>query len=291
MNGVVLEALATFDVPVVTHVHELSYWISRCGAENLQRVLAHTTAFIAVSQAVRENLVRHHGIPQEKIQVIYEHIRELPPIPTPVERAQARDVLGIPAGAWVVGACGAEHWRKGRDLIPQLLLALRRQQREHDIHFLWVGRSGTPDEETALQYDLKKAGVAAFFHTCGEVADPFKFYPAIDVFALLSREDPYPLACLEVAATETPVVCFDNAGGMPEFVRPDCGFVAPYLDIETMAQDIIRLKNDPELARACGRHARAKVARENLLNTTGPQLRSLIERLVQRRENQVLAGT
>ena len=41
-------------------------------------------------------------------------------------------------------------------------------------------------------------------HTSGEVQNPFKIFPAIDVFALLSRDDPYPLACLEVAATETP---------------------------------------------------------------------------------------
>jgi glycosyltransferase involved in cell wall biosynthesis len=277
-NGAVLESLASYGVPVVTHVHELAYWISRAGAENLRQVLAHTTTYVAVSQAVRENLVCNHGIPEEKITTIYEHIRELPPVPTAAEKVSARRALGIPPGAFVVGGCGAEHWRKGRDLIPQLLLALRRHRPKGDFHFVWVGRSGTAEEEYTLQHDLRTAGVETLFHASGEVANPFELYPAIDVFALLSREDPYPLACLEVAATEKPVVCFADAGGMPEFVGDRCGFVAPYLDVETMAKDIARLATEPDLAQACGRRARAKVTSENTLETTAPRLRAVIEK-------------
>ena len=125
------------------------------------------------------------------------------------------------------------------------------------------------------------AGIAALFHQSGEVANPFKLFPAIDVFALLSRDDPYPLACLEVAALEAPVVCFAGAGGMPEFCRDGCGFVAPYLDLEVMAQDIVRLAADPELSQTSGRLARAKVDRENLLEATAPQLRTVIESLIE----------
>jgi glycosyltransferase involved in cell wall biosynthesis len=279
-NGAMLEALASTGVPVITHVHELDYWIRRSGPDNLRQVLAHTTAFIAVSQAVRANLICHHGVPPEKITVIYEHIRELPPVPTAEEKASARQALKIPAGAFVVGGCGAEHWRKGRDLVPQLLLALKRQSPDRPVHFVWIGRPGTEEEEYTLAYDLRGAGVADCFHQSGEVDDPFKLYPALDVFALLSREDPYPLASLEVAATETPVVCFENAGGMPEFVRDGCGLAAPYLDVEGMAQHILHLAADSELALALGRQARAKVGKENLLSTTAPQLLGVIEKLL-----------
>jgi glycosyltransferase involved in cell wall biosynthesis len=279
-NGAALEALASSGVPVLTHVHELGFWISRAGPENLRRTLARTTRYVAVSQAVREYLVHQHRIPEEKIAVIYEHIRELPSVPSPAEKAAARKNLGIPAGAFVVGGCGAEHWRKGRDLIPQLLSALRRSRPQGEFHFVWVGRSGSAAEEYALQHDLRAAGVEGRFHSSGEVADPFQLYPAMDAFALLSREDPYPLACLEVAATEVPVVCFADAGGMPEFARDGCGLVSPYLDLEQMARDLIRLADDPELARDCGRRARAKVARENLLDTTAPQLKAVIDRCV-----------
>jgi len=279
-NGGALEVLASFGVPVITHVHELAYWIWRAGAENLQRVLAHTNAFIAVSEAVRENLVRNHNISEKKITVIYEHIRELPPVPSAAQKASAREAFGIPAGAFVVGGCGAEHWRKGRDLIPQLLLALRRHRPEKDIHFVWIGRSGSAEEEYNLQYDLRTAGVEAIFHNSGEVENPFELFPAIDVFTLLSRDDAYPLACLELAAIETPVVCFAGAGGMPEFARDGCGFVAPYLDVDAMAKHIIRLADAPELARTCGHRARAKILHENTLDTTARQLHAVIESML-----------
>ena len=276
-NGGVLAALASCQVPVVTHAHELGYWIRRAGPENLRRVLAHSSAFVAASGAVHHHLVQVHGVPAEKIRVVYEHIRALPPLPSAEDRVTARQRLGIPAGAFVIGGCGAEHWRKGRDLIPQLLIALRRNHSQGDFHFLWVGRPGTDEEEAALRHDLRQAGVHTRFHSTGETENPFAFYPDMDVFALLSRDDPYPLACLEVAALETPVVCFADAGGMPEFVRDGCGFATPYLDLDTMAKAVIRLADDVGLAQACGRRARAKVARENTLETTARQLMTVIE--------------
>lgn len=190
-NGRALECLSSFEVPVITHVHELAYWMLRTGPENLRGVLAHTTAYVAAAEAVRENLIRNHGIPEEKIALVYEHIRGLPPVPTAQEKGSARAALGIPAGAFVVGGCGSEPWRKGRDLIPQLLLALRRRQPKQEFHFVWIGRPGGTEDEFTLRYDLRTAGLEAVFHASGEVANPFALFAAIDVFALLSRTTPF----------------------------------------------------------------------------------------------------
>ena len=277
-NGLVLDALAGTGVPVVTHVHELAYWISRAGPENLRQVIAHSTAYVAAAQAVRNNLRENHQISAEKISVVYEHIRELPSVPSAADRIRARKLLGIPDGAIVVGGCGAEHWRKGRDLIPLLLVALRRYAPAKAVHFVWIGRPGNDVDEVALAHDLRTAGVETLFRSSGEVDNPFELFPAVDVFALLSRDDPYPLAALEVAATETPILCFDGAGGMPEFVQGDCGFAAPYLDLDAMASAVVRLTSDSALRAVYGRNARRKVATENLLATTGPQLLAVIER-------------
>jgi glycosyltransferase involved in cell wall biosynthesis len=70
---------------------------------------------------------------------------------------------------------------------------------------------------------------------------------------------------------------------MPEVARDDCGFVAPYLDIETMARDILRLARDPALARQMGQRARAKVASESTLASTAPQLLAVIDRALRAR--------
>lgn len=281
MNGYILEALAPFRVPVITHVHEMDYWIWRGGKENFRRVLAHTTAFIAASKAVRDNLIRNHGVPEEKITVVYEHIRELSSIPSAAEKASAKRKLGLPDDAFIIGGCGAEYWRKGRDLVPQLLSALRRQQPDKNFHFVWIGRAGTEEEEYTLRHDLRSAGVETFFHSRGEVENPMQLFHALDVFALLSREDPFPLACLEAAVLEKPIVCFSNAGGMPEFVQNECGFVSPYLDLETMARNIIYLSNNPGWALACGQRARAKIISGNTIEATAIQLLAIIEKMLE----------
>jgi glycosyltransferase involved in cell wall biosynthesis len=279
-NAKALDALAPFQAPVVTHVHELEYWISKCGNANFESHLTHSNHYIAVSEAVRDNLVRNHAINASRVTLVYEHIRGLPSLTTAEERQSARTRLNIPLGAIVIGGCGAEHWRKGRDMIPMLLIALRRRQPQRDFHFLWIGRAANTEDEFNLKFDLRNAGLDSNFHATGEVEDPFKIFPAIDTFALLSRDDPYPLACLEIAATGVPVVCFAGAGGTPEFVSDECGFVAPYLDIDAMASDICRLASNPDLSRAFGHRAREKVSQQNLLEHSAPALLSIIEKLL-----------
>jgi hypothetical protein len=37
--------------------------------------------------------------------------------------------------------------------------------------------------------------------------------------------------CLEAAALGKPIICFGDAGGMPEFIEEVCELVVPYLDI------------------------------------------------------------
>ena len=56
-----------------------------------------------------------------------------------------------------------------------------------------------------------------------------------------SREDPFPLVCLEAADCYLPIICFDEAGGMPELVKDDAGFVVPFEDTKEMANKTIHL--------------------------------------------------
>ena len=89
--------------------------------------------------------------------------------------------------------------------------------------------------------------------------DLHEYYNAMDVFLLPSREDTFPLVCLEAALLERPIVCFQNAGGMPEFVEDDCGFAVPYLDTVAAAERIVELARDRQLRRMMGASAAAKV--------------------------------
>lgn len=279
-NGAILAELQGCGCPMISHVHELDYWIERCGPENLEQVKKACAHYIAVADAVKTNLVRNHGISETQITVAYEFVSSEAPKTLGIPPAEIRAKLGIPPDAFLLGGSGAEFWRKGRDLAAHLLRALQRGESGREFHFVWVGSKGNKLENHELWHDLKQAGVAARYHETGEVTNPTDYFAALDAFVLLSREDPFPLVCLEAACVGKPILCFAGAGGMPEFVSTDAGFVAPYLDIAVMAEKIILLSKSPELQATLGQCAANRVRTRHLVNNTAPQLLTVIEKFM-----------
>ena len=127
-----------------------------------------------------------------------------------------------------------------------------------------------------LQQDVKAAGLEGIVHFVGSSPKPLDYFAAFDVFALTSREDPYPLVCLEAASFGKPILCFAGGGGEPEFVEDDCGFVVPYLDIEAMADRVLELMDSPELRQRLGTSARAKVRARHDIEIVAPRILEVI---------------
>jgi len=75
-----------------------------------------------------------------------------------------------------------------------------------------------------------------------------------------------------------PILCFDKAGGQPEFVEKDCGSVVPYLDVETMADKVIELYNNRDLLRQLGQNAAAKVRSRHTLEANAPKILAVIKK-------------
>lgn len=282
-NGEVLEFLADLNCPVICHVHELGHWIdNRVSQENRDRVKRYTHHYIAVSQAVKRNLVENQQIPEEKISVIYEStpIKLLDRKHIQQQRANVCQQLNIPLNAKIICASGTIDWRKGADLFVQLARSVVRQSFDAPVYFLWVGGRREGLEYAQLQHDIKKVGLENQVLFLGEQSNPLDFFAACDVFTLLSREDPYPLVCLEAASLEKPILCFDQSGGEPEFVEDDCGFVVPYLDIETMASKVITLINSPDLCEELGKNARRKVEARHNIEQSSAQITQIIEQFL-----------
>src|SRR5262249_48407495 len=93
-----------------------------------------------------------------------------------------------------------------------------------------------------------------------------------------SREDPFPLVCLEAAALGVPVVCFEGAGGIREFVENDAGFVVPYLDVRGAADAIVALARSRELRNRLGARAAEKGRARHDVSGGGQQVAALFDR-------------
>lgn len=282
-NHKILAALPDLRVPLISHCHELESVIHRTGLEGFEQTKKRTSHFIAVSEAVRKNLVENHGIPFEKISLQHGFI--------PIENFSAaelaeknrkiREQLGIPADAFIVGASGTMYWRKAPELFVQIAAAVHRRNWEIPVYFVWVGGAEKGDFRFfEMEYDAKKLGLEKYVRFLEHKSNPLDYYAALDAFAMVSREDPYPLVCLETASLGKPVICFADAGGMPEFVGDDSGFIVPYLDLETFAARILELYANPDLREKMGAGAARKVRERHDISTSAPRIVEIINKVL-----------
>ena len=272
--GNVLEWLRLDSTPVLTHVHELESVIGQFGEDNLTLVKKHTRHYFAASRAVKEQLVQSQMIPAAKVSVVHEFIRFADSI---APRKRLRAELNIPADAYVVIGAGIGTWRKGIDLFVDVAAQMRLRAPGSDILFVWLGGWDTPESQTTITDQVREKGLDGVMRFEGHVDNPLDYFAAADVFALTSREDPYPLVCLEAASAGIPVVCFEKAGGMPEFVEHDAGGVVSYLNVAAMADALNLLRCDLPLRSEFGQRAAEKVRQRHGVDRAASFLREKIE--------------
>ena len=245
-NGRLLRGLSSLGLPFIMYVHELETSIQiYTRPDELQYELTNVTHVFCGSEAVRQNLIQHHGLTTANTSVLNSLIRTETLLTklNAVDQRAVRQRLGIPARAVVVGGCGNAEWRKGVDLF--LLVARQVLNTRPDVYFVWVGVPDTGEETRRLHYDLDRMGIAHRVHLLPPGGDYLDYVACFDLFTLTSREDPYPLVILEAGLNHNPVLCFAGSGGSPDFVGNDTGSLIPYLHVSAMADILIRLSDDP----------------------------------------------
>lgn len=279
-NGNILHFFSDLRCPVISHIHELDWAIHYYGLKGFNYVKQYTNNYIAASNAVKKNLITNHYIPEKLIEVEYEFIDNL--FNTVKSSDYIKDKilndLKIPKNGFVVCSSGTIDWRKGTDLFVQLAGKLRKNYPEQEIFFIWVGGEKTGQFFDQISYDAVKLKLEPYLKFVENKSNPLPYFSICHVFAMISREDPFPLVCLEAASIGKPIVCFDQAGGIQEFVKKDAGFVVSYLDIDEMADRIIELKNNEILRSKLGHQASYIVNNNYNVNSIAPNILKIIEK-------------
>ena len=242
--GDVATKLSELKVPILTHVHEMENAIKRwCVKEDLEQLIELTDHFIAASPPVAKNLENGHHVLPERITTVYEFIRCHRKNGDSPGRTAIRRQKKLPEEGFIIFGCGTTDWRKGPDLFIEVADQAKTLGLEH-AYFLWIGVDTGEVEE--LEAKVRRLGLEDRVRFLGEAQDARSYFAAGDVFLLTSREDPFPLVCLEAADCGLPIVCFDKAGGMPDFVENDAGYVVPFEDAKAMAEKVVYLCANPE---------------------------------------------
>jgi glycosyltransferase involved in cell wall biosynthesis len=250
----------------------------------LERWLAaHTTALIAVSPQVRDDLVDLHVAPPERFAVIRLGI-ELGERVNGAQngRLESRRYLGIPPDRFAVGWIGRMTAVKRTD---DVLLAFKRLRDEGVDAVLCLVGDG-PDR-VQLERRAHELGVMRDTLFLGYQEDVAPFYAAFDALVLPSSNEGTPVSAIEALAAGRPVVA-TRVGGVPDVVEEGKdGFLVEPGATEELADRLAQLARDPVLREQMGRAGRERVlpryAVDRLVDDVDRLYRSLLSEVDARR--------
>ena len=264
-NGPMHKKLLFLKCRFICYVHELDAAINMLTNKNsLEITLNHTNLFLSVSEAVKENLICNHNVNENLIKVVASPFLENELLRNKNDYAafvqSIKEKNKISPEAVVIGISASNEWRKGFDLFVPLVKIYFELFPGSNVYFIWKGFRNENASAWFDLYDYQRAGIdkQALLVEHGE--DNIEWMAAFDIHLLLAREDPYPLVVLEAASLAIPTICFANAGGSPEFIENDCGFIVTYGDLLTMAKRIKELVGDTTMRKAMGKKAQEKLA-------------------------------
>jgi glycosyltransferase involved in cell wall biosynthesis len=261
------------DRVLLSHVHDLEIGLThRLAPPDREAFLRHARRLFAASEAVRTNLVERHGVERSLIALHHEMVdasSQPEVVRTPDAVAEGRRRRGLPTEGLLVGASGTLDWRKAPDLFLRAAWHLTRAPRAEPLTFVWIG--GDADGADRASRMAAELGVDHLVRFVGVQADPVEWFALLDVFVLPSREDPFPLVCLEALSVGVPVVAFDT-GGMPELLTQGCGLVSPYPDVDHLASRVDELLLHPDRRRELGDRGRELIAANHDVTVLAPRL-------------------
>ncbi len=246
-------ALLGTDLPVIG-VHHAFGDYARRSRRAFANLFRSRLFLLGVSDAVRDDIRRSlPDWPEEHIQTLYNRIDLEAVQAEQVGREAARDHLGLPQDAWVVGNVGRLHPDKDQaTLIRGFAQALPQLPDGSLLAIMGSGRL-----EASLRQLAKELDIADQVRFLGQVTQGRRYFKAFDIFALTSDHEPFGMVLLEAMAAGVPVIASDCGGGKE--VVEGVGTLFPLGDVAALAEGLVRMSGRG--ADQCGLCARLLVQR------------------------------
>ncbi|MGN6398251.1 MAG: glycosyltransferase family 4 protein [Mucilaginibacter sp.] len=211
----------------------------------------------------RDDLIKHYGVPAEKITIIPCGFsgQEF----HPVEKQEARKQLNLQPEEHIILQLGRMVPRKGVDNVVRAVGKLNANDKKVKLVIVG-GENDNPDpcenpELFRLQNIAKEYGVAENIHFAGRKGrNQLKYYySAADIFITTPWYEPFGITPLEAMACGTPVIGANVGGIKYSVVDGETGALVPPEDPEGLANKISELIFDKERLRQLGENAIKRV--------------------------------
>jgi glycosyltransferase involved in cell wall biosynthesis len=198
----------------------------------LIKALRDATRLFSVSSSLKKHAISL-GIDEDKIRVIGNciYIEKF----HPVEKKQAREVLGIQNTTKVLSTVGALVERKGFHRVIEILSTL--VNNHPDILYLIVGGASAEGDWTErLKQQVETLDLSSYVRFLGP--KPPTELPSIlsasDLFVLPTSNEGWANVLLEAMACGLPIVTTDVGGNAEVVCRSELGIIVPFGDAEKL---------------------------------------------------------
>lgn len=154
---------------------------------------------------------------------------------------------------FIVLGVGTVQLRKGVDLFIECA-AKTIQLSKLNFHFIWIGKGYDPEYDTNysvyLEDQIKRHNLIGKISIIPETSPLDDLYKLSDALLVTSRLDPLPNVAIDALQLGLPVLCFDKATGIADFMKEvslseTC--VAKYLDTLDLSKKLVTLLDSESL--------------------------------------------
>jgi len=194
-------------------------------------------SLIAISRQVSADTIAAYGVPEEKVQLVWNGFdTDIFKVIPGIEKTAVLSDFNISNDGTqpLVSFVGKFTDFKGIDVL--LKAAAIYEKEIPGIQTVLVGHGVLWDEMHQLHDELGLQNVSFLGHQPQPTVA--RIYNAADVSIVPSRIEPFGLVAIEALACGTPVVA-TNAGGLPDFIHEEVGALIPMENPEALAQAII----------------------------------------------------
>lgn len=136
-------------------------------------------------------------------------------------------------------------WQKGFDLLGTLLAIVKYKKIDDKFSFTWLGEI-SENSKKMLLFELDQIGAKHLITLPGRVSNVDAYYSNASLFLLLSKEDSFPLACIEAASYGLPIIAFEKSGGVVNLINNGAGVCVPFMNLNEVVNKIELFTSDKE---------------------------------------------
>ena len=216
----------------------------------LQDAVARADRIIAVSDATRQQLLRHTNASDERIRVIHHGVGPIPPATPEEQQAFRKQMLGFQPNEKFFLNVGAIQVRKN---VANIVLALKRLP---DYRLVLAGGDGYGAE--AIHALIEREGMSQRTLRLGHAsAETLRLlYSTATALVFPSLEEGFGMPILEAMSCGLPVIT-SNCSAMPEVAGDAAILVDPH-NVSEIAEAMRRVAEDELLAADLQRRGRAR---------------------------------